>query len=77
MTQSQPAERLVKQQSRAGDQGDLRSRALRPAFLCNEDILHTLFLKLKYSFQITRRCRVLQKKEKHGTFCEEATMLVG
>lgn len=27
LTQSQPAERLVKQQSRAGDQGDLHSRA--------------------------------------------------
>lgn len=63
LTQSQPAERLVKQQSRAGDQGDLHSRALRPAFLCNEDIQRALFLKLRYSFQITRRCRHSSKKK--------------
>lgn len=45
LTQSQPVERLVKQQSRAGDQGDLHSRALRPVFLCNEDVQRTLFFR--------------------------------
>lgn len=77
LTQSRAAERLVKQQRRAGDQGDLRSRARRPAFLCNEDTLRALFRELKYSFQPTRRCRHSSKKSEHTTFCGDATVPVG